>query len=138
MSGPSARPERRSARAGLILAALAGLALAVIGVRFLISPDAAARFFGVGSRPPGIELHSVVGIRDLWLGMLAVGFAALRDYRALALWLALGAIVCVADALVVMSATGKASAIAFHLASGVFCIVGGGLCWRSYRRTTPK
>lgn len=138
MSEAGARSEKRSTRLGLILAALAGVALTLIGVRFLLWPEAAARFFGVGSRPAGVELHGVVGIRDLWLGALAIAFAILRDYRALALWLGFGALVCLADAAVVMTATAKPAAVAFHLASGVFCALAGMLCWRAHRRGLVK
>lgn len=138
MSDGVARTGKRGARAGLVLAALAGIALTVIGVRFLVSPEAAARFFGVGPRPAGLELHGVVGIRDLWLGLLVLAFALLRDYRALALWLGLGALVCVADAVLVTASTAKPAAIAFHLASGVFCAISAVLSWRASRPPTPK
>ncbi len=138
MTSDSARSQRRGARVGLILGVLAGVALTVIGVRFMVWPEAASRFFGVGSRPEGAALHSVIGIRDLWLGLLAVAFAMLRDYRALGLWLGLGSIVCLADASVVIGAAGKPAAIAFHVVSGVFCGVGAALCWRASRPPTPK
>ena len=138
MTSDGARSQRRSARVGLVLAALAGVALTVIGVRFLVSPEAASRFFGIGSRPDGFALHSVVGIRDLWLGLLAVAFAILRDYRAVGLWLGLGSVVCLADAAVVAGAAGKTAAIAFHVVSGLFCAIGAALCWRASRPPTAK
>lgn len=130
--------HNRSARASLILASLAGVALTLIGVRFLGWPEAAARFFGVGPRPAAVELHGVVGLRDLWLGLLAIVFAALRDYRALALWLGLGTLVCLGDAIVVATSTGRPSAIAFHLASGLFCAAVGWGCWRAHAKRLVK
>ena len=122
--------ERRLLAAG----ALVGLVLAVIGVRFVVWPEAAIRFFGLPADGQGRGLAAVVGFRDLWLGGLAVAFAALREWRALALWLVLGAAVCVADAGLVWSSGGKASRIAFHLGSGVFCAVLGRLAWRRAAR----
>ncbi len=114
----------------LLLGALAGAALALIGVRFLVSPEAAARFFGVGARPTGHQLYQIVALRDLWLGGLAVGLAVLGERRALGLWLGLGALVCVADAAIVAATAPKAGPLAFHLASGVFCAVVARFCFK--------
>ena len=72
--------------------------LTVIGVRYFVTPEGAARTFGVPGRPAGYELYYIIGLRNVWLGLLAVAFAALREWRALALWFAIGAIVCFADA----------------------------------------
>lgn len=135
MSG-GATGSGRTARIALVVGALAGIALTVIGIRFLAWPEAAARFFGVGPRPAGVELHGVVGLRDVWLGLMALAFAFLRDYRALALWLGLATLVCLGDAAIVAASTGKPSAIAFHLASGIITAAAGWGCWRVYRRRT--
>ncbi len=120
---------RTSDRIALGLAIVAGAALVVIGVRFLWWPDAASRFFGIGARPSGFELHTVVALRDLWLGALALGLAAMRDWRALALWCGLGALVCWGDAALVVSAGGKTPAIAFHTLSGFACAAIASACW---------
>ena len=112
------------------LAALAGVILTVIGVRFLVFPDSASRFFGLIGRPNGFQLHAVVGLRDLWLGLLAIAFCWLGEWRALTLWLGLGALVCFGDAGIVAGADGKPLAIVFHLVSGVFCSVLAVLAWR--------
>ena len=130
---------RRDSRI-ILLAALAALALTVIGVRFMLWPDAASRFFGLIGRPNGFQLHTVVGLRDLWLGVLALAFCWLRDWRALAIWLGLGALVCFGDAGIVFGARGKPPAILFHLLSGVFCFVLALLSWRRWLRdkSAPK
>jgi hypothetical protein len=112
--------DRRSVRLGWI-AGLIGLVLAAIGVRFLLVPEAAARFFGVGATPSQGVLSVIVALRDLWLGLLAVGLAWLGEWRALALWLGLGALVCVADAALVAATSGRPLALAFHLGSGLVC-----------------
>ena len=131
--------DRPVLRAAEIEAWLATYLVEQMGVpEELVSPEAASRFFGIGSRPDGFALHSVVGIRDLWLGLLALAFALLRDYRALGLWLGLGSVVCLVDAAVVAGAAGKPAAIAFHLVSGVFCAIGAALCRRASRPPTPK
>ena len=64
--------------------------LTVIGIRYFLAPEGAARTFGVPGRPAGYELHYIIGLRNVWLGLLAVAFAVLREWRALALWFAHG------------------------------------------------
>ncbi len=88
----------RKQRLILTLGIIGGVLLTVIGVRYFVTPEGAARTFGVPDRPAGYELYYIIGLRNVWLGLLAVAFAALREWRALALWFALGAIVCFADA----------------------------------------
>lgn len=122
MAEPTTAPQSPAKHRHLVwLGVFAGLLLVLIGVRFMLVPRTAANNFGLAKDATGFELHHVIGLRDIWLGLLAVAFAALREWRALALWLALGALVCFADALVVAIATGKPLAIAFHAGSGVFC-----------------
>lgn len=116
------------------LGAAAGLVLLIIGIRFLIVPDSAQRTFGLPARLTGNELHAIIGLRDVWLAGLAIAFAALRQWRSLALWLLLGAGVCLGDGLIVAISSGKAWAMAFHWGSGVFCLVLGSLCWRMEKR----
>ena len=74
-------------------------------------------------RPAGHELYYIIGLRNLWLGLLAVAFAALRQWRALALWFAMGTIVCFADAAIAASSTGKLPQVAFHIGCGIGCAV---------------
>lgn len=113
----------RGERIMLGMAVFAGALLAVIGARFLISPEAAARTFGLAGRPEGFELHHAVGLRDLWLGLLAVALAWARQWRALALWFAFGAAVCLGDAVIAGLSRGRWPAVAFHVASGIVCAV---------------
>lgn len=58
--------------------------------------------------------------------------SALSDWRGLAIWLGLGLLVCVADAAIVAQSSGKALAVAFHLASGLFCGALAAACWRMH------
>lgn len=126
--------KKQAPRALAWLGGAAGLILFVIGSRFLLWPESATRMFGVGPRPSASTLDAIIGLRDLWLGGLAMAFAVLREWRALALWLLLGAGVCFGDAAIVASQTGwrgsAGPALAFHGLSGVFCAVVGWRCWR--------
>lgn len=117
------------------LAIAAGLALAVIGIRFLTVPHQAARFFGIGNPPQPFDLHHVVALRDLWLAAMLLGLALLREWRALTLCLGTGALVCAGDALIVVRSSGWPSAVAFHLASGIYC---AGLAWASWTLTGTR
>lgn len=114
------------------LAVAAGLALFVIGIRFLTVPHQAARFFGLTSPPGQFDLHHVVALRDLWLALMLIGLAALREWRALALCLGLGALVCFADSAIVAASSGRIAAIAFHVASGIYCAA---LAYASHSRS---
>jgi hypothetical protein len=122
----------------LLLASLAGVGLIVIGIRFLIWPEAAARFFGFIGRPFGHQMHTVVALRDLWLGIVAVAMVMLREWRLLTVWLAAGALVCFGDAGVIWSARGRKLGFAFHLLSGVFMTVLAILAWRRVRRDRAR
>jgi hypothetical protein len=115
-AGRTARDRRL-----LAIALGAGVLLALIGVRFWVSPERASAFFGIGARPEPYALQAVVALRDLWLGVLAVAFAIERQWRALLWWLTFGAGVCLADAGVVIAAGGPGRAIAFHVVSGIVC-----------------
>ena len=126
--------ERR-ARVLLGLSGAAGLALLVIGVRFITVPQSAARFFGIGAQPTSFDLHYVIALRDLWLALLLIALAALRDWRGLALWLALGAFVCVGDSWIAATSSGRPVSVAFHLASGAFWAGLAAACWKEARRS---
>ena len=96
--------------------------LTVIGIRYFFSPEAAARTFGVPGRPRGMSSTTSSACSNVWLGLLAVAFAVLREWRALALWFAIGAIVCFADASIAASSTGRVPQVAFHVGCGLACI----------------
>lgn len=116
------------------LGIFAGMVLTVIGIRFIAVPQDAAFTFGLGHEIVGDELHHVVAMRDLWLGLMAVALAGLREWRALGLWFVMGAAVCVADAAIVASTTAKWWALTFHLSSGLFCGWVGIACLRHAKR----
>lgn len=122
------------------LAIAAGATLAVIGVRFGLVPRSAASFFGIDAPASPVHLHYVIALRDVWLGLLLIVIALLRDWRGMALWLAFGAVVCFADAVVVANATAWTGPLLFHVMSGIYCAVLAIMCWGEARRTAslPK
>ncbi len=118
MSASSLERRLRVLRA---IAALAGVLLFAIGVRFLVVPDEAAHTFGLDREIAGFELHLVIGLRDLWLGALAILFAAFTEWRALAVWFGLGTLVCFSDAAIAASSSGRTGPIVFHVVCGFAC-----------------
>jgi hypothetical protein len=122
---------RRSERLTLTVCLLGGVLLTIIGIRYFAVPEQAARTFGVPGRPAGYEFHYIIGLRNVWLGLLAIALAALREWRALALWFALGTIVCFADAAIAATSTGRVPQVAFHVACGLACVALTIACWRA-------
>lgn len=112
------------------LALFAGALLLLIGIRFLVVPESAGKTFGLTPAMTGSEMHYVIGLRDVWLGALAVAFALLAEWRALALWLLFAVLVCWGDAAIIATSGGPPIAVAFHVGSGVFCLALGFAAWR--------
>lgn len=124
------KTSRRSKRLVLAACVLAGALLTVIGIRYFLVPESAARTFGVPGRPTGYELYAIIALRNVWLGLLAIGFALLRQWRALSLWFAIGTVVCFADAGIAANSTGKLPQIAFHVFCGFGCAGLAAATWR--------
>lgn len=126
----SAATSQKASLRLVAAAVLAGTLLGVIGLRYLLIPESAARTFGVPGRPAGHELYYIIGLRNLWLAALAIGLAALRQWHGLALWFATGTLVCFADALIAANSTAKVPQVAFHLVCGLGCALLATLVWR--------
>lgn len=114
-----------------------GLILTAIGVRFWLAPGIAARDFGVGRGAYPTALHDVIAVRDVWLGLLAVALAVLSEWRALALWLGLGTLVCFIDAGIATASGAGALNIGFHILSGLVMVLLTAVAWQlsEVRRT---
>jgi hypothetical protein len=106
----------------IVVCLIGGALLATIGVHFLLVPESAAYTFGIADQPRGYEFSYIIGVRDVWLGLLVMALAALREWRALALWFALGAVVCLVDASIAFTSSGRPYLVLFHMISGIVCI----------------
>ena len=128
--------QRASPRQRLLVVfgVVSGILLTVIGIRYFLSPEGAARTFGVQSRPAGHEFHYIIGLRNIWLGLLAIAFALLREWRALALWFTLGALVCFADAWIAAGSTGRWPQVTFHVVCGFACVGLAVAAWRQFQK----
>jgi hypothetical protein len=107
-----------------------GAVLCAIGLRFLVLPEIAAEFFGIDQRMPGIAPHAAIALRDLWLGLLLITFAVFQKWQEIAIWLGIGALVCLGDASIAMMSSGRWVSVSFHVASGVFCAWLAIAAWR--------
>lgn len=119
------------------LTIIGGGLMAIIGVRFYVISEHAARVFGIGPQGSGFELHHVIAARDIWLGLLAIGLAVLRQWTALTLWFGLAVLVCLSDAYVVIGSGGKSGPLIFHLASAVACAAMAWMCQKASRQLRP-
>lgn len=126
----------RKQRLILAICLLGGALLTVIGIRYFVTPEGAARTFGLATKSTGHELHYVIGLRNVWLGLLAMAFAVLREWRALALWFGFGAIVCFADAAIAAGSSGRWPQVAFHLGCGIACVALAALAMGGVRRNS--
>lgn len=91
-------------RIAITLAALTGLAMIFLGVRFLLLPEAAEAGFGIHFNEQGdYAFHYAKGIRDIFSGLLLCFFALLKERRAVAITLLTGTIIPVTDMLIVLS-----------------------------------
>jgi|SRR5215470_1462829 len=121
----------RGTGAALVAVAMAaGALLGVIGLRYLLVPESAARTFGLPGHPVGHELYYVIGLRNLWLAALAMALAGLRQWQGLAAWFGIGSLVCFSDALLAATATGRLPQVAFHVVCGLVCPLLALACWR--------
>jgi len=124
----------RSDRLVLGLCLVGGALLTLIGIRYFLEPQSAAHTFGVPGRPEGFELHYIIGLRNVWLGLLAAALAALREWRALALWFTAAVVVCLADGMIAASSTGGVLQVAFHVGCATGSAALAARCWRASRR----
>lgn len=107
------------------LSVLTGLLLLFIGLRFLLAPRAGAEGFGVflPASATNYAFHYAKGVRDVFSGLLIVGFAALGYDRPLAWVLLLGALIPVVDLSIVLAQPTAALALALpHLIAIGLCL----------------
>jgi hypothetical protein len=104
----------------------------------MVMPSDAVTSFGLQGSSASAGLPFVIGLRDVWLAVIALAFLAYRDWRALALWCGAGSVVCAADAMLVAVLDGPISAVAFHAVAAGLCAVAGASAvayWRQGLRT---
>lgn len=113
--------------AGLVIAGLAGLAITVIGLLYLMRPRVMAASFGLAVLPheEATPWLRVKGVRDLTCGLVA-GILLLVAPTAVIGWVLLAfALIPLGDATTVLTARGDAKAAwGIHGATAAIMIVG--------------
>jgi hypothetical protein len=109
----------------LIFAGLLGVFLCLIGAALIWAPANAVQAFGIDpSHLADIALAPGLGVRDIALGLLILGFAVARNGAAAGAALLITAIVPIGDFVIAGKAVGYAAAIR-HLIAVPFLIVPG-------------
>lgn len=86
------------------IAFITGLGLIFLGTRFLLSPEIAEAGYGIHFNEQGdYSFHYIKGIRDIFSGLLLCVFVLMNERRALGVTLLAGAMVPIADMLIVLS-----------------------------------
>jgi hypothetical protein len=92
------------------VAAVIGVGIIAIGVRFLIDPVAAGAAFGVAAPPAGDPFLAVKGVRDIGTGLILLSLMAARQRRAVAWTMLAASFIPIGDMLIVLGYGGSAAA----------------------------
>lgn len=110
----------------ITLAVLLGIAIILIGGRFLLDPAAAARGFGVPARPDAPAYLMAKGLRDTVLGLAGLTLIALRFRRPAGWLLLVVALVPAGDAFIAFAHGASAGfALGVHGATAVVLLLVG-------------
>jgi hypothetical protein len=105
---------------GVWMIGFAGIAIIVIGVRFLIAPAAGARGFGL-SADPGDPYLLVKGVRDVVSGLVVLALIAAGQRTTVALATSIFALIPLADCAIVRLRGGVATiAFGVHLTTAIY------------------
>ena len=109
----------------LILAGVLGAFIGLVGVWYITSPFNAVQTFGVDpSHLADIALAPGLGVRDLALGLIIIGFALARKPGATGVALLISSIVPIGDYAIAAKAFGYAAAVR-HLITLPFLFILG-------------
>ena len=108
----------------LILAGLLGVFISLVGVWFITSPFKRAGVRGRPSHLADIALAPGIGVRDLALGLIIIGFALARKPGAAGTALLITSVVPIGDYAVAAKAFGYAAAVR-HLITLPFLVILG-------------
>lgn len=110
-------------------AALLAVGIIVVGARFLLWPDNAARDFGLPSRTPRRVRAwlGAKGVRDIASGIVGLAFVLWQDHEALGLYMVCASTVPAGDAVIVMVSGGnRIRALGVHGGTAILMIAIGG------------
>jgi hypothetical protein len=107
-----------------VIGGLVGVGILLVGIRFILRPQAAADGYGV-SAPPNAYL-AVKGGRDIAFGLVTLGLLFAASAHVFGLLLILESAAAIADCLIVFANKGKpAVALGVHGLTAAFMVVAG-------------
>jgi uncharacterized protein DUF4267 len=116
------------------LAALASVAILLLGVRAFLDPVAASAGFGLPMHTDSeTTFVRIYGARNAFLGALALAFLAFRMIQPLTLLFALATVLPLLDAVVIVSRIGVAHELVRHAAILLVLAIVSLSLWRSTR-----
>lgn len=120
-------------RALLITSGMIGLGLIFIGIRFLAAPQTGEGGFGLNfSENADYSFHYIKGIRDLFCGTLILALSLWKRKAELALTLGLGAMIPLADFLIILNApNSNPAALWIHGVTAIVLVVIAGFLLRT-------
>lgn len=114
-----------------IISGVIGVSIILVGVRFLLVPQAAAAGFGVPAEPPGAHIPAAIpypwlyakGVRDIASGIFIWVLLANRAPHLLGAFMAAASIIPVGDAVIVLRSGGtRAAAFGIHGATAAVAL----------------
>ena len=114
-----------------IVSGVIGVGIILIGVRFLVAPQAAAAGFGVPTGPPGTQASAgspypwlyAKGVRDIGSGIFIWVLLANRAPHLLGAFMAAASIIPMGDAVIVLRSGGsRAAAFGIHGATAAVAL----------------
>ena len=121
------------------LAAVASVAILLLGVRAFLDPFAASAGFGLPMHTDSeTTFVRIYGARNGFLGALALAFLVFRMVRPLTLLFALATVLPVLDAVVIVSRIGVGQELLRHAAILLVLAIVSMSLWRSTRSQSPE
>lgn len=111
-----------------VIAWIVGVGILLVGVRFILQPQAAADGYGVSApAAAGVNAYlSVKGGRDIAFGLVTIGMLVVAPVHVVGLLMLLESTAAIADAIIVFANKGKpAIALGVHALTAAFMIAAG-------------
>ncbi|HJP78669.1 MAG TPA: DUF4267 domain-containing protein [Pseudonocardiaceae bacterium] len=111
-----------------VIAGIIGVGIFLVGIRFILQPQAAATGYGVSAPDgPGVYAYLCVkGGRDIAFGLVTMGLLFAAPVHVFGLFMIIVAAAPIADAIIVFANKGKpAIALGVHALTAAVCVAAG-------------
>jgi len=112
--------------AGYVISGLIALAIILIGLRFLLSPAAAALGYGMPAPSVPTGWLAVKGVRDIVSGLFVILLMVMAPPRLLGEFMLVASLIALGDAVIVLRSGGsRAAAFGIHGVTALVIIAAG-------------